>query len=478
MIQMFIKHILGINSEHKGLYGDTSAYYGTVEQQGRLSLHLHMLLWIKGAVTPEDIHRCIKDPKSAFSESLVKYLESCYAGEYITGPQQTVEENVEAKMASDTYEDPTETMPVPTPKMCTSLGCEGCDKCAALASWTQIYHETVDDLLLKSNVHVCKSNKKKDGSQNKLRPFTGCLDNIWQKCKARFPRLQHTTVDRETGRLDFKKKEPMINTFTYPLTYLFRCNTDVTSLHSGTAIKAVLLYISNYITKPTLKTHVIFDAIRAIFQKNAELLAGDAEPQEKAPLLMTKIVNCLSAKMEMGSPMICMYLLDNPDHYSSHVFVPFYWQSFVSKARATCNTPAEQLPQHSTDDIPEKVAILRQQHGIVPFSPVDDYLLHAPELERVCLYDWVSCCQCVKSRAKKSPPASTHIYNLGDDIEPDSESDDRHRDGTRPRSTLLKFLPEHPFSATHASQWLPPDKAQVPNFIGATIPQRDQGDPL
>ena len=78
----------------------------------------------------------------------------------------------------------------------------------------------------------------------------------------------------------------------------------------------------------------------------------------KARLLMTKIVNCLSAKMEMGSPMICLYLLDNPDHYSSHVFVPFYWQSFVSKAHATWNMPFEQQPQHPTDDVPEKVAIL------------------------------------------------------------------------------------------------------------------------
>ncbi|KAF8229841.1 hypothetical protein L208DRAFT_1284617, partial [Tricholoma matsutake] len=107
------------------------------------------------------------------------------------------------------------------------------------------------------------------------------------------------------------------------------------------------------------------------------------------------IVNCLSAKMKMGSPMICLYLLDNPDHYTSHAFVPFYWQSFVLKAWATCNTPSEQPSQHPTDDMPEK------QNGIVLFSPVDDYLLCAPELEKVCLYDWVSCCQCVKARSKK-----------------------------------------------------------------------------
>ena len=30
MVQMFIKHMLGVDEDHPGLYGNTSAYYGTV----------------------------------------------------------------------------------------------------------------------------------------------------------------------------------------------------------------------------------------------------------------------------------------------------------------------------------------------------------------------------------------------------------------------------------------------------------------
>jgi Helitron helicase-like domain at N-terminus len=33
MVRMFIKHVLGVREEHDGLYGNTSGYYGTVEQQ-------------------------------------------------------------------------------------------------------------------------------------------------------------------------------------------------------------------------------------------------------------------------------------------------------------------------------------------------------------------------------------------------------------------------------------------------------------
>ncbi|TFK53318.1 hypothetical protein OE88DRAFT_1711380 [Heliocybe sulcata] len=33
MVKLFIRHVLGVHSDHDGLYGETSAYYGTVEQQ-------------------------------------------------------------------------------------------------------------------------------------------------------------------------------------------------------------------------------------------------------------------------------------------------------------------------------------------------------------------------------------------------------------------------------------------------------------
>jgi len=66
IVQMFIKHVLGVDQDHTGLYGDTSAYYGTVEQQGRLTLHLHLLLWIAGSLSPQEIRDRIMDVNSDF----------------------------------------------------------------------------------------------------------------------------------------------------------------------------------------------------------------------------------------------------------------------------------------------------------------------------------------------------------------------------------------------------------------------------
>ncbi len=55
LVVTFLTDVLGVGTSHMGLYGHTGAYYGTVKEQGRLALHLHLLLWIKGNLTPQEM---------------------------------------------------------------------------------------------------------------------------------------------------------------------------------------------------------------------------------------------------------------------------------------------------------------------------------------------------------------------------------------------------------------------------------------
>jgi hypothetical protein len=112
----------------------------------------------------------------------------------------------------------------------------------------------------------------------------------------------------------------MINTVSAEVTYLICSNTDVTSLLSGTAIKAVVAYVSDYIAKLSLKTYLIFEAVKSVFDKNSEMLGGSMDRKEKARQLITQIVNALTAKLEIGGPMASIYLLGNPDHYTGNKF--------------------------------------------------------------------------------------------------------------------------------------------------------------
>jgi hypothetical protein len=473
LVQVFIDVVLGVKSDHRGLYGDTQAYYGTVEQQGRLALHLHLLLWIKGSLRPQEVRERIMAPDSAFQKRLIMWLESCVAGEFFTGTQEEVTTKAAQNAQAPDYVNPTESMPIPPPPRCDDHQSHSalCMICTKAKEWWNYFLVTVDDILIKSNIHSCTRNKNKDGGNNKKHVYVGCMDNKWGKCKARFPRptFQETIVNKDTGSIDMKKKEPWLNTFTAIITYLFRCNTDVTSLLSGTAIKAVILYVSDYITKAPLKTHVIFEAIRSIFTKNTELICGTLPGREKARRLISKIANLLSTKLEMGAPMISMYLLGNPDHYTDHKFVPFYWKSYVTEARKFWHE-SEETFEH------DKVALVKHKGEVIGLSPIFDYIFRSPELEEMNLHDWIRRCVRKKTSKKKSKECQEEQVEEAFDDENDVQGDFVHIKSRKSKFSTHQFTKSHPLHETHHAQLAPDDAKIVPNFIGASLPRMDQGD--
>ena len=345
--------MLGVDNHTPGLYGETSAYYGTVEQQGQLTLHLHLLLWIKNAISPQEICNRLLNKDSAFQQNLITYLESVHRGEFITGTMQDIKEKIphvqenvsgihniliDEKLPTKTqmsYKDPTLTMPDPAPLSCGV--CEDqkkiCSLCIRNQNWWDRFELTIDDIILRSNVHRCttsvdiKSKQIKNISEsvtqkNVLKGPKGCLDQ-YGNCKACFPRniYEEMIVDNDDGHIFMKKLESMLNTFTPVLSYLTRGNTDVTSLLSGTSIKAIVSYITDYISKPALKTYQIFSSMYDVFENTNKEINVKGDNTQR---LLLKIVNSLSSKMEIGSPMASMYLLGNPDHYTSNTFVPFW----------------------------------------------------------------------------------------------------------------------------------------------------------
>ena len=499
MVQTFLTDVLGAQGGNReGFYGPTSGYYGTVEQQGRLTLHMHMLLWISGNLNPEQMREKILSENSEWCKSLLSWLEKCHSGDFMSGTHAELEVSAHSEQlrANASYEDPTQTLPIPPPPMCkvhpeNSAQIE-CKQCNEFQRWNNDYKSTTDDLLLRSNVHSCSKGTKKDGTRKKDKTYASCMDNRWGKCKARFPRpLVPESVIDETGAVTIKKGEAWLNTFTHLVTYLLRCNTDVTSLASGTAIKGVIMYVSDYIVKSTLKTHVIFDSIRSVFQKNGEMIGGSLPTKEKARRFMTKVANLLSAKAEMGAPMISMYLLGNPDHYTDHIFIPFYWQPYIQEAQR----------DFGSGDLagPQKVTIIKRRGRIMGLSPVHDYIHRPQEAYNICLYDWIRYYKreklCRKGRneleqndipdisAIEHDISTTSIEmedgNLPIDPLSDAESDIQkttvHNHGNK-TSKLLYFKTEHPLSDSHGIRHVKNNIHRVPNFLGANLPRCDQGD--
>lgn len=354
----------------------------------------------------------------------------------------------------------------------------------------------------------------------------GCRSSKDKACKARFPRetYSETAIDPDSGALLMKKGEAWLNTFTPAVTYLMQCNYDVTSLLSGTAIKSVIAYVADYITKTPLKTHVMFQSIQQIFERNVQLLGSHKTKKDKARSLITKIVNSLTAASEIGGPMASMYLLKHPDHYTSHNFKSFYWKSFVYEvARAWSDTTPIIEPGKSTVVLRLDSDNQTCQQKVVAISPVIDYMYRPVEFENMCVYDWIR--MSVKKRMPKQKRLQIKPNHLVDPIDQDDYEDDtdfetnykvdesipKIKGGGVPKyeeeeesddellltaksnqdlnnsisqsqikTTVQKhknffFTDDHPQSKTHYVSLLESEAAYVPNFIGGSLPCKDAG---
>ncbi|KAK0421656.1 hypothetical protein EV421DRAFT_1915977 [Armillaria borealis] len=362
MVELFIMHVLRVGDQSlQGLFGDTSAYYGAVE-------HL----------SPQQIRDRLLSDNSEFRIQLIRYLESVHKGDYFTSTQEHVSAVWHKESLVSRYHDFTEVLPETPPHHCDQpVGCDDCVKGNTSDSWWSYF---------------------RDGTLKQNANSRGCMDNKWKRCKSRFPRKleEETTVDKETGHINLVKKEAWINTFAPLISYIFRCNTDVTSLRSG------------------LKMHAIFDCIRAVFQHDRDRsMDSDRTCKERACKLMTQMVNVLGAKTEIGSPMICSYLLGFPDHYTNKKFSTFYWKSFVTEAGKQWNKPDD-----SSDHV--QVALKKRNGVIVGVSPVEDYIHRPSELENMTLYDWICTCEQV-ANLSRSPASAEDPVGFGDidDIQDD-----------------------------------------------------------
>jgi hypothetical protein len=128
------------------------------------------------------------------------------------------------------------------------------------------------------------------------------------------------------------------------------------------------------------------------------------------------------------------------------------------------------------------------KHGgrIIGISNVDDYVCRPVDVEDMTLYDWISNYKRVKFPSKAAKKSVTSdLSNHNDDVEEAEEADysqdaagDQNAndspDCSTSNSSLLQFTKFHPLAATHGLKSLP--SPLVPNFVGQTLPCRDQGD--
>ncbi|PPR07084.1 hypothetical protein CVT24_010921 [Panaeolus cyanescens] len=486
MVRLFIQHICGWSEddpEKMGIFGKPSGYFGTVEQQGRLTLHLHFLLWIEGAPSPQAVRdRLILDDK--FREKLIAYLESCQVGECLTGTLDEVKSrffNDEAErtdvIRSEDSDDPTLTLPAPPPdNFCLDDEDCTCERCIAMHTWYKEFENTVDNILIRSNVTGVDVPKQHITGK-------GCV-NEYGECTARFPReiVLESKVNPTTGQISLKKKEAMMNNISPAITYTSRGNTDFTCLFSGTSVKATVGYVTDYVTKPMLKTHQLFSALYDVFSTDAKTDGEDVKARDHVRKSLLRVVNSLTSKMEIGAPYAALRLLGLPDRYVSHQFVLFYAKNYINYVathtdlQSTIENPIETDDEDVDDDEDdqdvgiqrvkgygfqkpdisapkpgdENVQVVSTSKRIYNKSNTEDYRLRPPQHEHVSVYEWTQCSIKHYVGGGQPPPSGLHFF---------------------------LFMEDHPQYSTHVVACDPARRNYIiPNFRGPALPRSDEGD--
>ncbi|KAJ7881690.1 hypothetical protein B0H13DRAFT_1629900 [Mycena leptocephala] len=188
------------------------------------------------------------------------------------------------------------------------------------------FRETVEDLAILFNWHDHKETCWKHLKNGEPR--------IDENCRMRIDGSTNpfTHLDKDTESIILKRLHPRINNYNDLIIFLLRCNMDIKYVGSGEAAKALVYYVTDYITKGTLSTHVGLAALEYAIKRNNDKFDPTSDTShnraEVNRSLFTKTVMALMSKQEMSHQQVMSYLVGGGDCYTSHHFKIVKWGDF------------------------------------------------------------------------------------------------------------------------------------------------------
>jgi hypothetical protein len=423
MIQSFLDIVVRPGQD-KGLFGRCTTYYGMVEAQGRGTLHCHMLLWIEGNPNPQDLRDAMAaDPE--FQTSMFRWIESIIQCQLPSTFTEIFEHGTELKPPPKHMNEDPRMQRRPHP----SVGQDTEDDLEFEAA----FREFVEKLAIECNWH-----QHKDTCFIHLKPGEPRNDTT---CRMRIDGSTHpmTSIDPETQSILLKRLHPRINNFNDVVLFLMECNMDIKYIGSGEAAKALIYYITNYITKAALATHVGLGALAYTIKQNDIKFDRELAPKEvQNRSLFNKTVNAMMARHEMSHQQILSYIIGGGDHYKFNQFRILKWgdiSRFVGDDVERTETPGSDDESSARHTIPERLdpnerdctddcddreqdideeqtgeeqVVLDVQEGeITSSNDVLDYRFRSsdPAFEHLCLWEHVELVQKVSKKSEESRKA-------------------------------------------------------------------------
>ncbi|KAF8130600.1 hypothetical protein EV363DRAFT_1147638, partial [Boletus edulis] len=299
--------------EGVGILGHVSTYYGCVEAQGRGSLHCHMLVWLDGSLNCDEIKdKILNDGDIEFRDRLLAFLDDT--------------------ISSSVPEDPLPNVEIPSSMH---------HPCAVCGPSLDGDTPAVVLLRRKKDVHYL-------ATACQVHKHTAMCFKYWKGpphprvCRFGLDEknfIGRTVVDDKTGDVILQYLDGNVNQYNETILECVRCNMDIQFIGSGWSAKAILYYVTDYITKTQLKAHVAYSALDLAISKLGEYEPAVDDVRLHAKRLLQKCAFSMISHQELSAQQVCSYLLDYGDHYTSHLYRCLYWTAFKAAINSDLPSP-------------------------------------------------------------------------------------------------------------------------------------------
>ena len=297
MINTLLEVVFGIKKTSSGLqrspgiFGSVRAYIGSVEAQGRGTLHLHMLVWLMDAPTGSVMREALME--ETFQQRIRSFIEATIHADI---DENNLAEILQLpKLTAVSYSRPISPI---TQREDSILQVKG------LARTVQL--------------HTCH--------------LSTCLRivNGRRECKRKAPfSLSPQAWVNSNGEWGPKRLCSNLNNWNPWLLRCLRSNHDVKLIMNGTETCVLVLYTTNYACKKQSRssntTALLADKLAV-----ASGLAATCDNVDQDTLLtankrlLQRCAHSLLTQREFSGPEIMSYLMGWGDRFESHVYVCFY----------------------------------------------------------------------------------------------------------------------------------------------------------
>lgn len=304
MVNAILRELLGIQGSkngrpvqrEKGILGTIEAFIGAVEAQGRGTLHLHMVLWLQGAVPSDEMREMLltedfrEKVKSFIGANIRAHVPGFHGPSILSLPREPC-------VAFSRPVDPRE------------------------PGYDELGDEAEKRLVRTVQVHQC--------GQGCMKLFGGRF-----LCKRKIPfALAEEDWVEPDGSWGPKRTYGYLNNWCPAILQCLRANHDMKLITNGMETKDIAWYVTKYLAKKQSESSNISALLAKTFAFDRENRPRNMDLVAANKLLLQRCANTLSREQELSGPEVVSYLMGWGDRYISHHFETIPWISVLSSLR-------------------------------------------------------------------------------------------------------------------------------------------------